>query len=79
MKRGCPKSKGEGKKGRWFLTEKAFTAKERVILCVNTALEKKAKDLVVLKVKEVSAFADYFVIGSGASDLQVLALAAAIR
>lgn len=58
---------------------KELAAKERVVLCVNAALEKKAKNLMILKVKEISAFTDYFIICSGASDRQVQALAAAIR
>lgn len=73
--RGEREGKGEG----GFLTGKELTAKERVVLCVNAALEKKAKNLTILKVKELSAFTDYFVICSGASDRQVQALAAAIR
>ena len=58
---------------------KELDAKKRALLCVNASLEKKAKDLVVMKVKELSAFTDYFVICSGASDRQVQAIAAAIR
>lgn len=42
-------------------------------------LEKKAKDLKILRVREISAFTDYFVICSGASDRQVQALASATR
>lgn len=42
-------------------------------------MEKKAKDLVILRVKELSAFADYFIIVSGTSDRQVRAIAAAIQ
>lgn len=54
-------------------------ARERALLCVNALLQKKARDLTVLKVKEVSSFTDYFVICSGGSDRQVQALADAIR
>ena len=42
-------------------------------------MEKKAKDLIILKVKEISAFADYFIIASGTSDRQVRAIADAIQ
>lgn len=52
---------------------------ERVLLCVNALLQKKARDLTILKVREVSSFTDYFVICSGGSDRQVQALADAIR
>ena len=51
----------------------------RALRGVNAALEKKAKDLVILSVKEISAFADYFIICSGTSDRQVRAIAAAIQ
>jgi ribosome-associated protein len=51
----------------------------RALRGINAALEKKAKDLVILSVKEISAFADYFIICSGSSDRQVRAIAAAIQ
>ena len=52
---------------------------ERVLLCVNALLKKKARNLTILNVRAVSSFADYFVICSGTSDRQVQALAEAIR
>jgi ribosome-associated protein len=54
-------------------------SRRRVLRGVNAALEKKAKDLVILNVREISAFADYFIICSGTSDRQVRAIAAAIQ
>ena len=54
-------------------------SRKRALLCVNASLEKKAKDLVILNVKEISSFADYFIICSGTSDRQVRAIAAAIQ
>lgn len=54
-------------------------SRQRALLCVNASLEKKAKDLIILKVKEISAFADYFIIASGTSDRQVRAIADAIQ
>jgi ribosome-associated protein len=56
-----------------------LTAQQLVLLCVNAALEKKPKDLVILKIKEISSFADYYVIMSGSSDREVQALASAIQ
>jgi len=53
--------------------------RKRVVLCVNASLEKKANDLIVLKVKEYSSVTDYFVICSGASDRQVQAIASSIQ
>jgi len=54
-------------------------SQKRVLLCINASLEKKAKELVILNVKEISAFTDYFLIMSGTSDRQVRAIADAIQ
>jgi len=54
-------------------------SRKRALLCVNASLEKKAKDIIILNVKELSAFADYFIICSGTSDRQVRAIATAIQ
>lgn len=48
----------------------------RLLLCINGALQKKAKDVVVLNVKEISSFTDYLLICSGATDRQVQAISA---
>jgi ribosome-associated protein len=55
-----------------------LTTQQRVLLCVNAALEKKPKDLVILKIKEISSFADYYILMSS-SDREVQALASAIQ
>jgi len=47
---------------------------KRALLCVNTLLKKKAKDMIVLGVRDVSSIADYFVICSASSSRQVQAL-----
>jgi ribosome-associated protein len=54
-------------------------SRKRVLLCINASLEKKAKELAILNVKEISAFTDYFLIMSGTSDRQVRAIADAIQ
>jgi ribosome-associated protein len=59
--------------------KKESDSRERALRCINASLEKKAKDLIILRVKEISAFADYFIICSGTSDRQVRAIAAAIQ
>jgi ribosome-associated protein len=59
--------------------KKENDSRKRALLCVNASLEKKAKDLIILNVREVSAFADYFILCSGTSDRQVRAVAAAIQ
>ena len=52
------------------------STQDRLLRCINAALQRKAKDLVVMKVKDLSSFADYFMICSGNSDRQVRAIAA---
>ncbi len=44
-------------------------------LCVRTLAAKKAQDVVVLEVRELTSIADYFIICSGASPRQAAALA----
>ena len=56
-----------------------LTARQRVLLCVNAALEKKPKNLVILNIKEVSSFADYYILMSGSSDREVQALSDTIQ
>lgn len=54
-------------------------SRKRLLLLINGLLEKKAGNMVILNVREISAFADYFVICSGTSDRQVQAIASFIR
>jgi ribosome-associated protein len=61
------------------LVTEHLDGKERVILCVNASLTKKAKDLVILNVKTITSFTDYFIICSGTSDRQVQAIASSIQ
>lgn len=46
---------------------------------VDAMLEKKARDVTVMDMRGVSGVADFFVIGTGDSDLQIRAVAEAIR
>src|SRR5574340_325499 len=64
---------------RRLVRRKEPDSRARALRGVNAALEKKAKGLVILNVKEISAFADYFIICSGTSDRQVRAISAAIQ
>ncbi len=50
-----------------------------VLQCVNAALEKKAKDIIILDVKGLSSFTDYMIICSGSSDRQVQAITSSIE
>jgi ribosome-associated protein len=61
------------------LPAKKNVTKERLILCINATLQKKAKEIVVLNLKEISAFTDYMIICSGTSEREVQAIAQAIQ
>jgi ribosome-associated protein len=50
-----------------------------LLLCINASLKRKAKNLTILNLKELSSFADYFIICSGTSDRQVQSIAASIH
>ena len=52
---------------------------ERVRLALHAAGEKKAHDVVVLDLREVASFTDYFVIASGTNVRQVQAVADAVQ
>lgn len=47
---------------------------ERMMMALHAAAEKKAIDLVVLDLREIASFTDYFVITSGANERQVQAI-----
>jgi ribosome-associated protein len=51
------------------------SSKEKAFLCAQALLDRKAIDLVILEVKDLSSFTDYFLICSGNSDRQVQAIA----
>jgi ribosome-associated protein len=52
---------------------------ERTLLCARYALEKKAYDLTVLYVGELTSVADYFLICTGRSDTQVQAIVQSVE
>ncbi len=54
-------------------------AKEKALLLCGFALEKKAQDLAVLEVGELTTIADYFIICSGRSDRHVQSIAEGIK
>lgn len=59
--------------------KKKISTKKALLLALNTALEKKARNVVVLNVKKLSYLADYFLICSGTSDRQVQAISTSIE
>ena len=48
--------------------------RDRALLCVKFALEKKAYDLVLMEVGELTSLSDYFLVCTGRSDTQVQAI-----
>jgi ribosome-associated protein len=62
-----------------YLPAKKNESRNRLLLCINAALQKKAKEIVVMNLKELSAFTDYMIICSGASEREVQAIAQAIQ
>ncbi|MFB3887359.1 MAG: ribosome silencing factor [Thermodesulfobacteriota bacterium] len=57
----------------------ATESRAKSLLCLKAALEKKALDPVLLELKEIASFTDYFLVLSGKSDRQVQAIAQAIE
>jgi len=51
---------------------------QKAIAAAEAALDKKAYDLVVLEVEHLHSIADYFIIATGRSDVQVQAIARGI-
>ncbi|MBI5057653.1 MAG: ribosome silencing factor [Nitrospirae bacterium] len=54
-------------------------SKKRAVRAAETALDKKAKDTIILELKDLSTIADYFVICSGDNTSQIRAIAEAIQ
>jgi ribosome-associated protein len=57
----------------------AISSWDKTLLVARSALEKKAYDLVVMEVRDLTSIADYFVICSGRSDRQVQSIAQGIE
>ena len=58
---------------------KADQSWQKALLCAQAALDKKAYDLLILEVSAFTSVADYFVICTGRSDIQVQAICRAIE
>ncbi len=52
---------------------------DKTLLVTRAALDKKAYDLVVMEVRDLTSIADYFIICSGRSDRQVQSVAQGIE
>ncbi len=57
----------------------ATDSRTKSLLCLEAAIEKKAQDPVLLELKGISSFTDYFLLCSGRSDRQVQAIAQGIE
>lgn len=55
------------------------TIKERAVQAAKTASDKKAEDIIILQLSDLTAFADYFVICSGENPVQIRTIAEAIE
>lgn len=62
-----------------MVSEALVNSKQLAQTIAQIADDKKAQDIVVLDLKKLSSFTDYFVICSGASDRQVKTIAGAIE
>lgn len=54
------------------------SSKEKALACARAAIDKKAENVQILDLTELSGFTDYFVICSGMSDRQVQSIADAV-
>ena len=56
-------------------TDQSQELDERIAIALHAAADKKALDLVVLDLREIASFTDFFIITSGANERQVQAIA----
>jgi ribosome-associated protein len=56
-----------------------LSSRERALKCAALALDKKALDVKILEITNISSIADYLVIASGQSDKQTQAIAESVR
>jgi ribosome-associated protein len=61
------------------LAAKKNESTQRLRMCINATLQKKAKNIVVLNVKNDSSFTDYMIVCSGSSERQTQAISKAIQ
>lgn len=59
-------------------TTTAYTAQQTLDYCSEWLLDRKGEDIVAIDLRKVAEFADYFMICTGTSDVQVRALADAV-
>jgi len=59
--------------------ERPLNSKEKAVKAAKIAINKKAKDTVILELKDLSIITDYFIICSGENPAQIKAIAEAIE
>jgi ribosome-associated protein len=65
--------------GNALRTPESLDSLSKAMAAVEAALDKRAQDLVVLQVEHLSSIAEYFMIATGRSDIQVQAIARGIE
>jgi ribosome-associated protein len=60
-------------------TKITLSSQERAIKCAALALDKKALDVKIMEIKQLSSIADYLVLASGQSDKQAQAIADSVK
>ncbi len=53
---------------------RTLSSKKKALLCAKAAKDKKAEDIIILDVKNISSVADYFIICTAASGRQMKAI-----
>jgi ribosome-associated protein len=71
-RRAAPRKRPAAVEGTDPQNEEALALAKRI---VELASDKKASDIVLLEIRELTTLADYFVIASGASERQLVAIA----
>ena len=61
------------------LSEAADPSREKALACARAAIDKKAENVKVLELTDLSGFTDYFVICSGLSDRHVQGIAESVE
>lgn len=61
------------------MSVESVEAEEFARRCAVAMSEKKAEDIVVIDLRGISSFTDFFVIGSGSSEPQLKAIGSAVR
>ncbi len=57
----------------------ALSSQERALRCAALALDKKALNVRILEIKDISSIADYLVLATGQSDKQTQAIAESVK